>query len=131
MIKCEVIENFTLEKFNQLKNVNKVISRKDNEFGVKDTFECDKEMADYLLGNNVLNKKVVKVVEVELPKVDVKKIIESAKDNKEIVESIKEKPKIIETIETSVGTFGYEPVEVKETKLKTPKKKKTSKKKEA
>lgn len=93
MIKCEVIENFTLEKFNQLKNVNKVTSRKDNEFGVKDTFECDKEMADYLLGNNVLNKTVVKVVEVELPKVDVKKIIESAKDDKEIVEPIKEKPK--------------------------------------
>ena len=65
MIKCEVIENFTLEKFNQLKNVNKVISRKDNEFGVKDTFECDKEMADYLLGNNVLNKTVVKVIEVQ------------------------------------------------------------------
>ena len=93
MIKCEVIENFTLEKFNQLKNVNKVINRKDNEFGVKDTFECDKEMADYLLGNNVLNKTVVKVVEVELPKVDEKKIIESAKDDKEIVEPIKEKPK--------------------------------------
>lgn len=65
MIKCEVIENFTLEKFNELKNVNKVISRKDNEFGVKDTFECDKEMADYLLGNNVLNKTVVKVIEVQ------------------------------------------------------------------
>ena len=47
MIKCEVIENFTLEKFNQLKNVNKVMSRKDNEFGARDTFECDKEMADY------------------------------------------------------------------------------------
>jgi len=68
MIKCEVIENFTLEKFNQLKNVNKVISRKDNEFGVKDTFECDKEMADYLTGNNALNKVVVRVIEVE-PKI--------------------------------------------------------------
>jgi len=93
MIKCEVIENFTLENYSKLKNVNRVISRKDNEFGVKDTFECNKEMADYLLGNNVLNKTVVKVVEVELPKVDVKKIIESAKDDKEIVEPIKEKPK--------------------------------------
>ena len=80
MIKCEVIENFTLEKFNQLKNVNKVISRKDNEFGVKDTFECDKEMADYLLGNNVLNKIVVKVIEVqEVPKV--KNIEETLQEN--------------------------------------------------
>lgn len=65
MIKCEVIGKFTLEKFNKLKNVEKVMKRKDNEFGVGDTFECDKEMAGYLLGNNVLNKVVVKVIEVE------------------------------------------------------------------
>ena len=38
--------------------------RKENEFGVKDTFECDKEMVDYLTGNNPLNKAVVKVIEV-------------------------------------------------------------------
>ncbi len=65
MIKCEVIEKFTLENFNKLKNVKKVMNRKENEFGVKDTFECDKEMVDYLTGNNPLNKVVVKVIEVE------------------------------------------------------------------
>lgn len=65
MIKCEVIENFTLEKFNQLENVKKVEIRKDNEFGVGDTFECTEKMADYLTGNNALNKTVVKVIEVE------------------------------------------------------------------
>jgi len=64
MIKCEVIEKFTLEDFNKLKNVKKVMNRKENEFGVKDTFECDKEMVDYLTGNNPLNKVVVKVIEV-------------------------------------------------------------------
>lgn len=70
MIKCEVIENFTLEKFNQLKNVKKVVNRKDNEFGVKDTFECDKEMAQYLTGNNPLKKAVVKVIEVKPDKTE-------------------------------------------------------------
>lgn len=67
MIKVEVIENFTLEDYNKLKNVKKVISRKENEFGVRDTFECDEKMADYLTGNNALNKVVVKVIEV-IPK---------------------------------------------------------------
>lgn len=65
MIKVEVIENFTLEDYNKLKNVKKVISRKENEFGVRDTFECDEKMADYLTGNNALNKVVVKVIEIE------------------------------------------------------------------
>lgn len=64
MISCEVIEKFTLEDFDKLKNVKKVMNRKENEFGVKDTFECDKEMVDYLTGNNPLNKAVVKVIEV-------------------------------------------------------------------
>lgn len=65
MVKCEVIENFTLEDYSKLKNVKKVISRKENEFGAKDTFECDEKMGDYLTGNNPLNKVVVKVIEVE------------------------------------------------------------------
>ena len=65
MIKVEVIENFTLEDYNKLKNVKKVISRKENEFGARDTFECDGKMVDYLTGNNALNKVVVKVIEVE------------------------------------------------------------------
>jgi hypothetical protein len=93
MIKVEVIENFTLEDYNKLKNVKKVISRKENEFGARDTFECDGKMVDYLTGNNALNKVVVKVIEVEPKKVTVEKVIESAKDDKEIVESIKPKKK--------------------------------------
>ena len=87
MIKCEVIENFTLEKFNELKNVKKVLKRKDNEFGVRDTFECKQEMADYLTGNNPLNKTVVKVIEVIPEKVKEEPKKEIAKEVKE------EKPK--------------------------------------
>jgi hypothetical protein len=100
MIKCEVIENFTLEKFNELKDVQKVIKRKDNEFGVRDTFECEKEMADYLTGNNPLNKTVVKVIEV-IPEI---------------------KAEIIETAIGKVPNITFEE------RTKTPKKKKSSKK---
>lgn len=85
MIKCEVIENFTLEKFGQLKNVKKVMNRKNNEFGVRDTFECDKEMADYLLGNNVLKKTVVRVVEVEPEVIKTNDEIKVKKENIEVV----------------------------------------------
>ena len=83
MIKVEVIGRFTLEDYKKLKNVKKVTNRKENEFDVKDTFECDEKMVDYLTGNNVLNKVVVKVIEVKPEKVTVEKIIESAKDDKE------------------------------------------------
>ena len=65
MIKVEVIEKFTLADYKKLKNVKKVVVRKENEFSVGDTFECDKEMADYLTGNNAFKKEVVKVIEVK------------------------------------------------------------------
>lgn len=81
MIKVEVIGKFTLEDYKKLKNVKKVTNRKENEFDVKDTFECDEKMVDYLTGNNALNKVVVKVIEVNPEKVTVEKIIESAKDD--------------------------------------------------
>ena len=80
MIKCEVIENFTLEAFKQLTNVKKVEKRKENEFCIGDIFECTEKMADYLTGNNALNKKVVRIIEIEQPKKEV--IVDSAEKQK-------------------------------------------------
>ncbi len=82
MIKCKVIENFTLEKFNQLENVKKIEIRKDNEFGVGDTFDCTEKMADYLTGNNALNKTVVKVIEVEPEQIEEVKTEQKPKKKK-------------------------------------------------
>lgn len=82
MIKCEVIENFTLEKFNQLENVKKVEIRKGNEFCIGDTFDCTEKMADYLTGNNALNKTVVKVIEVEPEQVEEVKTEQKPKKKK-------------------------------------------------
>lgn len=66
MIKVEVLEDFNLKAFNELKNiVRKTTNNEKNKLYQGDIFECDKEMADYLLGNNVLKRAVVKVIEVE------------------------------------------------------------------
>lgn len=67
MIKCEAVEQFTLEKFNELKNIKRYdINRCDiGRIYVRDRFECDEEMAIYLSGKNNENKIVVKIIEVE------------------------------------------------------------------
>ena len=93
MIKCEVIENFTLEKFNQLENVKKVETRKGNEFGVGDVFECTEKMADYLTGNNALNKTVVKVIEVKLEQVEEAKVEENVFKEENDIDMVDEEEK--------------------------------------
>ena len=85
MIKCEVIEKFNLKDFAKLKNVKRVAKAVEGKLFVGDTFECDEAMADYLTGNNVLKKAVVKVIEVA------KK--EPTKEAKIIEEIIEEQPK--------------------------------------
>jgi len=66
MIKVEVLEDFNLKAFDELKNiVRKTTNNEKNKLYQGDIFECDKEMADYLLGNNVLKRAVVRVIEVE------------------------------------------------------------------
>lgn len=67
MIKCEVIKGFTLGRFNELQNIQRKGTNKVGELFVGDTFECEKELADYLLGDNKLNEAFVKVIEV-IPK---------------------------------------------------------------
>ena len=93
MIKCEVIKEFTLERFDELKNIERKTFNTKGKLYVGDTFECDKQMADYLMGANKDGQIVVKVIEVEPEKVTVEKVIESAKNDKEFVEPIKPKKK--------------------------------------
>lgn len=64
MIKVEVKEEFTLRKFDELKNIVRKSKEEKGRLFVGDIFECDKDMAEYLTGNNPLNKTVVKVIEV-------------------------------------------------------------------
>lgn len=68
MIKVEVInEDFTLKKFDELKNIIRKSEEEKGKLFKGDIFECDEEMVDYLTGNNPLNKVVVKVIEI-MPK---------------------------------------------------------------
>ena len=90
MIKVEVLEDFTLKDFSELKNIERGTNK--NEVGKLfkyDKFECSKDMCEYLTGNNALNRAVVKVIEVvpvkETPKV------EALTDNEEPVVEIKPK----------------------------------------
>lgn len=64
MIKCEVVKEFTLARFNDLKNIERRGLDQVGRLFVGDTFECEKAMADYLMGDNASNEVVVKVIEV-------------------------------------------------------------------
>lgn len=64
MIRCEVLEKFSLRDFDKLSNIKRKSVDVKGELFVNDTFECDEKMAKYLTGNNPLNKIVVKVIEV-------------------------------------------------------------------
>jgi hypothetical protein len=65
MIKVEAIENFDLKDFDKLQNIKRKSINVKGRLNKGDIFECDKEMCDYLLGNNMLNKKVVKIIEIK------------------------------------------------------------------
>lgn len=69
MVKAKVIEKFDLKDYALLSNIKRANPTKNKEGSLyeNDIFECDEKMADYLTGNNPLNKKVVEIIEV-LPK---------------------------------------------------------------
>lgn len=106
MVKVEVIQRFTYEKFGKLNNIKR-INANENEDGwlyVGDTFECDENTANYLSGNNSKNATVVKVVEyippvvetykakvVDADKVEVKVIVDEKKVKEEAINAKKPK----------------------------------------
>ena len=114
MIKVEAIKNFTLEEFEKLENVKKIMQRRPNEFGAGDVFECDDKMFKYLTGDNLNKDVVVKLIEIIPEQKKESKKVEIVFDNVEN-KPIEIKPEIIEALE-------------KVEKPKTTKKKKTSKK---
>lgn len=65
MIKLQALEDFNLERYSELKNIERVRIDTKGKLYKGDKFECEKELADYLLGNNPLKRPVVKIVEVE------------------------------------------------------------------
>lgn len=89
MIKCEVIEYFTLKKFSELKNIvraNENNNTKDGELFVGDTFDCTEGMAKYLTGDNDNKIVVVKIINGEGTNDDLK---DTDEDNKEESQDVK------------------------------------------
>lgn len=84
MIKVEVIENFTLGRFNELKEIERVSRNTPGQLYKGDRFVCEKDLADYLLGQNSLGRSFVKVIEI-IPE----KVIEVIPEKEEYKEEIK------------------------------------------
>lgn len=84
MIKVEVTEDFTLEKFNELKNIIRKAKGQEGKLFIGDIFECDEKMADYLTGNNSINRAVVKVIEVIPEKENTEKKITTRRRKKSV-----------------------------------------------
>ena len=87
MIKCKAIEEFSLNRFNEIVNLGRYDKTKneDKMIYLNDEFECQKELADYLLGDNPLKRCVIQIIEVfprekkEIKIVDDTKTIEKPK----------------------------------------------------
>lgn len=95
MIKCKAIKEFTLKKFNELKNIERANDvYVDGKIQVGDIFECNKDMADYLLGDNAKKEVVVEIIEVIPEKEEIKKVEEVKEEpKKEVKKTTKKKSK--------------------------------------
>lgn len=76
MVKVQVIEDFRLSRFNELKNIQRKSKDVENFLFKEDIFECDEELAKYLIENNKEGRAFVKVIEV-MPKKEIQKAIDN------------------------------------------------------
>ena len=72
MIKVEALQDFTLSRFDEIENIERVRMDEKGRIFIGDKFECEKELCDYLLGANPINRPVVKVIEVIPEKIEIK-----------------------------------------------------------
>lgn len=103
MVKVEVIESFTLGgnseyKFEDLQNIIRGTNQNQNgHLFVGDIFECNEEMLKYLTKTNPLGRAFVKVIEIQVEKIEIKSVTGS-----EITLKEEEKPKRKTTRKKSV-----------------------------
>ena len=64
MVKLEALEEFTLGRFGELSNIKRVKQDEKGRLFEGDTFDCAEDLADYLTGDNHLNRAVAKVIGV-------------------------------------------------------------------
>ena len=96
MIKCEVInKDFTLARFDELKNIKRKSKEEKGKLFIGDTFECSEDIYNYLNGNNKDGLVVVKLVEV-VPDVNVPKIENVEEALEKIEESVEQEANLLE-----------------------------------
>lgn len=98
MIKVEVLEDFTLGRFDELKNIQRKSKEEKGRLFTGDIFECKKDLADYLIKTNSLGRAFVRIIEiVPETKERTQKIVKEAKEKdliKPLEETFKTEPKI-------------------------------------
>jgi hypothetical protein len=67
MVRCRVVEQFTLADFDKLSNIKRKSIEQKGKLFVGDEFECNEEMVKYLTGGNEKKKVVVRIIEI-IPK---------------------------------------------------------------
>ena len=74
MIKAKALVEFTLKKFNELKNIERANKENDEKGKIYagDIFECSKDIADYLLGGNDKKAIVIELIGVIPEKAEAK-----------------------------------------------------------
>ena len=100
MIKVEVIEEFTLGKFHELRNIQRKNKNTEGRLYKEDIFECDDKMVKYLLNEtkNPANRAFVKVIEV-IPEKEIQKVVD-----KEVKET--KRPTVRKTRRKSIAKKG-------------------------
>ena len=104
MIKLVALEDFTLKRFNELKNVVRKNKKETGKIFCGDTFETDKEIADYLTNTqkdetgkhkpNPVNRAVAKIIEV-IPD-NKENVIHDSKSDKENVKPVDNVEKVVD-----------------------------------
>lgn len=116
MVKVKALMNFTLARFNEITNLKRIGSEEPGKLFTGDTFECSKDLADYLTGGNgkgVIAVEIIEIIPVDEITEEVVQAVASA-----IVEEAKEQNKVVETIVDEI---------IEETKPKKNKKSKNLK----
>lgn len=101
MVKVEVIEGFTLRRFNELQNIVRKNPDKDKagELFIGDTFDCDLEMYKYLTGENAEKRAFVNKIPVEVtPKKKTTRAKKTAKTEETNEENVLQKEEKNDTI---------------------------------
>ena len=89
MIKLEALEDFTLSRFNEVKNIIRKDKDEKGKIFYEDIFVCEKDLAEYLTNTgkepNPANRAVARIIEV------IPEIKEVVKEEKEVKKPVRRK----------------------------------------